>query len=120
MDVQTTYQAMIGASHQLPTEPGCERLHGHTYLITATAEGPFDPKTGRAVGAKSMQAHMDALLVELDRKDLDTMMPGGITTPEGIAAWLVERLSQKVERLTRVEVKEMDTRRSGAALRKLR
>jgi len=120
LDVQTIAQALIGASHTLPLEPGCDRLHGHTYLVTAAAEGPFEPKTGHAVGGKGIKEHLEALLVELDRKDLDTMMPGGITTPEGIAAWLVERLSQKVERLIWIEVQEMDTKRAGRALRKLR
>ena len=120
MDVQTSATRLIGASHQLGTEPGCARLHGHSYRVTATVEGPFDVKTGHAVGSKDLQEHLDGLLLEIQHKDLDTMMPGSITTPEGIAAWLVERLSQKVDRLTRVQVEEMDTLRTGAALRKLR
>lgn len=120
MDVQTIARRHIGASHTLPGEPGCDRLHGHSYLVTAVAEGPFEPKTGHAVGGKGLQEALDALLVELHQKDLDTMMPGSITTPEGIAAWLVERLSQRIDRLVRIEVQEMDSMREGVALRKLR
>jgi 6-pyruvoyl-tetrahydropterin synthase len=105
LDVQTIARRHIGASHALPTEPGCERQHGHSYLVT---------------GGKQLQEELDRLLVEIHHKDLDTMMPGSITTPEGIAAWIVERLSQRVDRLTRVEIQELDTFRSGVALRKLR
>jgi hypothetical protein len=39
-----------------------------------------------------LQDQLEAVVAELDRRDLDVMMVGSVTVPEIIAGWILERL----------------------------
>lgn len=45
-------------------------------------------------GAENLYVDLERITRELDGRDLDAMMPGASTTPEGIAAWILERMPQ--------------------------
>src|SRR5574343_875044 len=104
VDYALTYDAFFDASHQELLVPGCDGLHGHTYEVHATVEGPLEPDDD---GVHRVQwydsiAQLQRLADELDHRHLNDMIPGSVTIPETIAAWFLERLPQA----NRVEVKE--------------
>lgn len=95
MDYVLVYHSQFDASHQVTGVPGCDRQHGHTFHVTAYVSGPLLAEAGgtkRVARSEGVQDQLDAITAELDRRDLDVMMPGSISTPETIAAWFLERL----------------------------
>jgi hypothetical protein len=77
------------------------RLSGHNYVVEATqVEANADIKHALA-----------SLVVELDGRQLEDMMPGADTSAAGVAAWLMERLALRFPRLVRVSVQSTGTER---------
>lgn len=89
------YHSQFDASHQVAGVAGCDRPHGHTFEVTASVEGPLLSEGSgvkRVARSEGTQQALDAITAELDRRDLDAMMPGSLSIPEVIAAWILERL----------------------------
>jgi len=98
-------RAEFEAGHQLDSPPRCSRLHGHRYGVEVEVEGRLNHKTSLAVDLDALAESLSALCAELRDRDLNEMMPGVITTPYGVAAWIMERLLATWP-VTRVSVTE--------------
>lgn len=116
MDVTSIAKARFDASH---TADSCSRHDGHSWKVRAEVKGQLDPRTGQARGSAGLESELTRIVLEIDDGNLDEMMPGANTTPEGVAAWLIERLSPSHPKVTAVEV-EMGQYRAARVEREIR
>jgi 6-pyruvoyl tetrahydropterin synthase/QueD family protein len=59
------------ASHILPLHTGkCSRLHGHSWRMTVTVEGPINPSTGFVVDYGELKRVVEPLVANLDHSHL--------------------------------------------------
>ena len=91
MQYTATVEASFDAGHLLPEHPQCGRLHGHHYRVLATAEGLMK-RTGPPVDITELHTALTGVSGELDGRNLNEMLPGVVTTPHGIARYIMERL----------------------------
>lgn len=99
-----TVHGRFSASHTVEGHPVCGRLHGHTWDVDVSVEGPISPKTGTVVDSWALAFALTKLTVELDHRDLDAMVPGVVSVPEGIASYVRERLLLEFPKITIVTV----------------
>ena len=112
----TFVRRVVSISHVLDGHPLCGRLHGHALTITAVIDGlPDVPDAFGAVATPAKLELIKGVINELNRRDLNTMIPAGYTSPNGVAAYLLERLTQ----LGVVEVSVEDETGNGARVRTL-
>lgn len=106
MQLTTRATDWFSASHEYPENPiwSGAQPHGHTYEVAAEVEGEMDPKTHRVRGSKDLVESLRAICAELDGRDLDRMMAGSTSTPEVVAAWILERVAATVPKVRRVTI----------------
>jgi 6-pyruvoyl tetrahydropterin synthase/QueD family protein len=79
-------QFRFEASHVLPKHPGkCSRLHGHSWLLTVSVEGPINPETGFVVDYSDLSKLVEKeIIARLDHVHLgyDTAIIRGATGQE--------------------------------------
>ena len=97
------------AAHFLPRVPAthrCARMHGHSYKVELTLEGPVDPETGFIVDFFDVEAAFAPLLARLDHYCLNEVE--GLENPsaENIAVWIWERTKPALPLLAQVRVYE--------------
>lgn len=108
MQYLTTVTASFGAAHHLPDEPGHEHNHGHTYRATVVEEVRFDlNKRSLSCAPEQLRTDLEALLVEVNSRDLNEQLMGGVPTLAGLAAWIMERLQFQHPTIITVEVEEV-------------
>lgn len=91
----TKAHAYFDASHTIQGDPQCGTDHGHTYEVIVHIFGDIEKDIfgiWRVQGAEDLRERLDAIAAELDHRNLEAMMPGVQTTPEGIANWVLERI----------------------------
>lgn len=94
-------QFRFEASHQLPHHDGkCARLHGHSWVGWAHAEGDSPQRSGAKAGMVVDYADMAAPIKEmvdrhLDHWHLNTSLGMENPTSELVAAWCLEWLRRK-------------------------
>lgn len=107
------------AAHVLPHHPGkCALLHGHSYRLDVTLEGPLRP-SGPAMGmvedfetvARVVKA---AVIGELDHRSLNDLLPN--PTAENVAVWIWDRLAPELPLLA--ELTLWETRKACVVMRK--
>jgi 6-pyruvoyltetrahydropterin/6-carboxytetrahydropterin synthase len=107
------------AAHVLPNHPGkCSRLHGHSYRLDVTLEGPLHPD-GPAAGMVEdfevvSRAVKAAVIAELDHRSLNELIEN--PTAENIVGWIWSRLAAPLPLLT--ELTLWETRKACVVLRK--
>lgn len=87
----------------------CFRWHGHNYVVEVTVAGMIDPTTGMAINLGTLEQTVKAAFLDLvDHQDLDEVLPGTITTGEGLTLAFWRRLSATLPlgSLRRVAVEE--------------
>ena len=97
------------AAHVLPHHLGkCSRLHGHSYRLDVTVEGPLQsggPATGMVVDfdelARVVRAHV---IDELDHHHLNDAIEN--PTSENIVAWIWRHLEPHLPALTELTLWE--------------
>ncbi|GLK81466.1 6-carboxytetrahydropterin synthase QueD [Methylopila turkensis] len=97
------------AAHRLPNVPPthrCHRMHGHSYRVELTLEGPVDPATGFVVDFFDVEAAFDPLLKRLDHFCLNDVEGLENPTAENIAVWIWERTRPALPQLETVKVFE--------------
>ncbi len=113
--MQISKEVTFDAAHFLPDHPGkCKYIHGHTYRVRVTVEGPVDPKTGMVVDFSVLEESLRAVVDLLDHRLINEVRIGalreGPPTAENIARviWGIveEGLSPKV---SLVEVRVWET-----------
>ena len=83
------------AAGHAPSEDPCpwhpDNPSGHFYRIRGYCEGKYDPS--RRQPMEDLRAKLLAIREEFAGQIIDQMMPGASTSPAGIAAYMLERLS---------------------------
>lgn len=107
-----TQHLSFAASHKLAGHPDCEKMHGHSYHVSLTWNGSPVGNFGYPVEDVTRAAAC-GIVFELRNRHLNDMMPAGIPSVSGLAAYLLERT--KMLGVSKVEVHESDTNAEGAA-----
>lgn len=103
----------------LPYHPGkCSRLHGHSYRLDVTLEGPLEsdgPAAGMIVDFDRVSAIVrDGVIGELDHRSLNDVVPN--PTSENVIVWIWRRLAPEFPQLAELVLWETAT--ACAILRK--
>jgi 6-pyruvoyltetrahydropterin/6-carboxytetrahydropterin synthase len=107
------------AAHVLPNHPGkCSRLHGHSYRLDVTLEGPLQadgPAAGMIEDFEVVTRVVKAAVIaELDHRSLNELIEN--PTAEEIVRWVWGRLAAELPLLT--ELTLWETRKACVVLRK--
>ena len=109
MNVRLVREFRFEAAHKLPrTPPGhkCARLHGHSFRIELTIEGPTNPDTGWLVDFGDIDDLFAPLHDQLDHRYLNEIPGLENPTSEVLCRWLWEKVKPLLPQLTRVTVFE--------------
>jgi 6-pyruvoyltetrahydropterin/6-carboxytetrahydropterin synthase len=109
MNVRLTREFTFEAAHLLPKAPEghkCRRLHGHSFRVEVTVEGPVDPGTGWFLDYGDIKSAVNPILDELDHRYLNEIPGLENATSELLCAWIWERLKPPLPSLARVVVHE--------------
>ena len=76
----------------------CSEKHGHNWSVQVFIRSEKLDEIGIAVDFKALKRELDALLGELDHKDLNSIPPFDNLNPtsENIAMYIYKRLSEKL------------------------
>ena len=107
------------AAHVLPNHPGkCSRLHGHSYRLDVTLEGPLQaegPAAGMVEDFEAVSRVVKAAVIaELDHRSLNELIEN--PTAENIVRWVWGRLEPELPLLT--ELTLWETRKACVVLSK--
>jgi 6-pyruvoyltetrahydropterin/6-carboxytetrahydropterin synthase len=97
------------AAHRLPNVPPthrCYRMHGHSYRVEATLEGPVDAHTGFVVDFFEIENALAHLIAQLDHQCLNEIAGLENPTSENIALWLWERGKPQLPQLSSIRIYE--------------
>ena len=100
------------AAHRLPNVPEghkCARLHGHSFRVRLTAEGPIKEKFGWVMDFADIKAAFKPIYNELDHHYLNEIDGLENPTSENIAAWIWRRLKSSLPELSAVAIHETCT-----------
>ncbi|MGD8718826.1 MAG: 6-carboxytetrahydropterin synthase [Candidatus Zixiibacteriota bacterium] len=113
MPYEIEVEANFSAAHALRGYGGaCERLHGHNFVVIATARAEGLDEVGIGLDFKVFRAALGEVLEDMDHQNLNDLpdFRERNATAENVAAFIYARLAPKIEtnhvRLARVTVKE--------------
>lgn len=103
------------AAHRLPNHPGkCRELHGHSFRLGVTVEGPVDAGSGMVIDFAEVKRLVRGLVVDrLDHAYANDIIDN--PTAERIAQWSWEQLHPQLPGL--VEIELWETRRCSVVYR---
>ncbi|MBI1810140.1 MAG: 6-carboxytetrahydropterin synthase QueD [Gemmatimonadetes bacterium] len=90
----------VGADHP------CARVHGHTFLVRVSVQGPVDPLTGFVADFADLRRAWAPVHEALDHRFLNDVAGLENPTSEHIARWIWERLATALPALASIEVRE--------------
>lgn len=99
-----TARQSFEAAHHVDGHSLCGVNHGHRWTIEVTISGGLDPKKVQLVDHGELVATLTPIIDELRDRDLNDMLPGVITTPEGLGIYVRERLILRWPRIAYVKV----------------
>jgi 6-pyruvoyltetrahydropterin/6-carboxytetrahydropterin synthase len=91
---------------KLPETHKCFRLHGHSFKVELTIEGPVDPDKGWLVDFGELKALFAPLHDQLDHHYLNEIPGLENPTSEVLAHWIWQKIKPGLSPLTRVTVCE--------------
>ena len=100
------------AAHRLPNVPEghkCARLHGHSFFVRLTIDGPVDDHTGWVMDFDDIKQAFAPLLEQLDHHYLNEIPGLENPTSELLAKWIWDRLKPALPLLSAVEIRETCT-----------
>lgn len=106
------------SAHSLPNVPEghkCARLHGHSFRVRVTIEGPVGERTGWVMDFADLKAAVQPAIDALDHRYLNEIEGLENPTSEVVAAWIWDRIAPALPGLAAVEVRETCT--SGCTYR---
>lgn len=110
----------FSSAHNLKGYNGnCSEKHGHNWGVQVFIRAQELDEIGIAVDFKALKRELDAILLELDHKDLNTIPPFDKINPtsENIAKTIYQRLASKLNngrvKVHRVRISE--NKSSGAS-----
>jgi len=102
------------AAHALPGAPEghkCRRLHGHNYRVDIHVTGQPDPATGWVVDFGEIKRIVEAVLDELDHRNLSDIPGLENSISERIVEYVIGRVKGKLPGLSAVTIWETDSSR---------
>ena len=90
----------------LPKDHPCSRMHGHSFKIILTLNGPLDPKLGWVMDYHHIAVVMKPLLQQLDHQTLNEISGLSNPTSELLAKWIYEATRAKLPLLKSVTIME--------------
>ncbi|MHA1867132.1 MAG: 6-carboxytetrahydropterin synthase QueD [Candidatus Heimdallarchaeaceae archaeon] len=89
------------AAHFLPEYKGkCKNLHGHTYTLEVTVEGPISGETGMVIDFKKLKEVVEKEVIDkLDHTLLNESTGLYNPTCEFLALWIWDKLEKKISEL---------------------
>ena len=109
MNVRLIHEFRFEAAHRLPRVPQghkCARLHGHSFKVELTVEGPVNPETGWFLDFSELYALWEPLGKQLDHNYLNEVEGLENPTSEILARWIWDRLAPALPSLKRVTLFE--------------
>ena len=100
------------AAHRLPNVPAghkCARLHGHSFLVRVTVDGPVGERTGWVMDFADLKVAFAPLHDRLDHRYLNEIAGLENPTSEVLARWIWHELQPTLPALTEIEVRETCT-----------
>ena len=100
------------AAHRLPNVPAghkCARLHGHSFLVRVTVDGPVGEHTGWVMDFADLKVAFAPLHDRLDHRYLNEIAGLENPTSEVLARWIWRELRPTLPALTEIEVRETCT-----------
>jgi 6-pyruvoyltetrahydropterin/6-carboxytetrahydropterin synthase len=97
------------AAHSLPNVPAdhkCRRLHGHSFRVDVTVRGPVDAHVGWFMDYADLDVAFEPLRRALDHQHLNEVAGLENPTSERLAAWIWERLVERLDGLWKLTVHE--------------
>ena len=91
---------------RLPDSHICSRLHGNTFLLRVAVNGPVRESEGWVVDFADVAAKVDPVLAEIDHQYLNDVPGLENPTTENIAVWLWDKLSNHLQGLSEIEIRE--------------
>lgn len=116
LDVEREFSS---AHHLKGYNGNCSEKHGHNWGVQVFIRAEELDEIGIAVDFKALKRELDAILLELDHKDLNTVPPFDQINPtsENIAKTIYQRLASKLNdsrvKVHRVRISE--NKSSGAS-----
>jgi 6-pyruvoyltetrahydropterin/6-carboxytetrahydropterin synthase len=100
------------AAHRLPNVPEahkCARLHGHSFLVRVSVDGPVGERTGWVMDFADLKAAFRPLHDRLDHRYLNEIAGLENPTSEVLAQWIWRELRPTLPGLAEIEVRETCT-----------
>lgn len=97
------------AAHALPGAPEghkCRRMHGHTYRVVVTVNGPVAPGTGWVLDFADLKAVVGPVIDRLDHNVLNEIEGLEQPTAENIAVWLWRQIKPRLPGLVSIRLWE--------------
>lgn len=104
MQYTSTVVDRFEAAHHIDEHSVCGGNHGHDWSIAVTVAGGLDPKEIYVVDSGELAAALRNVVDEFRGRDLNDMLPGVVTTPEGVGLYVRERLILDWPRIINVTV----------------
>jgi 6-pyruvoyltetrahydropterin/6-carboxytetrahydropterin synthase len=109
VNVRLVHEFKFEAAHRLPRVPAghkCQRLHGHSFKVELSVEGPVDPDTGWFVDFSDLHDAWKPLFDQLDHNYLNDVEGLENPTSEILAKWIWDRMKPAFPSLVRVTLFE--------------
>jgi 6-pyruvoyltetrahydropterin/6-carboxytetrahydropterin synthase len=106
MEYSVQVRGEFESGHIISGDAECGRLHGHRYSVEVEAPLKFDAAKRQTTDTAPLRHAVREMCRELDHRSINEMIPGVSPTPDGIAAWFLERLMLAFPRVRRVTVSE--------------
>jgi 6-pyruvoyltetrahydropterin/6-carboxytetrahydropterin synthase len=100
------------AAHRLPNVPSdhkCARLHGHSFQVRVSVDGPVGERTGWVMDFAELKAAFRPVSDQLDHRYLNEIDGLENPTSENLARWIWRELSSNLAGLSEIEVRETCT-----------
>lgn len=97
------------AAHRLPNVPAdhkCARLHGHSFHVRVTVEGPVGETSGWVVDFAELKVAFKPIHDRLDHRYLNEIDGLENPTSEVLAQWIWRELRPSLPLLVEIEVRE--------------
>ena len=102
----------IEAAHRLPNVPEghkCARLHGHSFQVRISVEGPLGEESGWVMDFGDIKAAFAPIYAQLDHHYLNDIEGLENPTSENLAMWIWQKLKPELPQLSSVRIKETCT-----------